>query len=612
MRAVNSTLDLALANEMAAWESSGLRRQLRARTADADFVSNDYLGFADHPGIVGAARAALEIHGAGGRAARLLGGGCALDAVAEQRAAEWLGSEAGLLFPTGYQANLGLITSLATRQDVLLSDALNHASLIDAARLSRARVQVFEHNDLEHLETLLQGSSSARRRFVLTEGVFGMDGDRAPLAAMDELCRRHDAWLIVDEAHSIGVIGPAGRGACAQADLSPTESRVAARMITGGKALGASGGLVLGSRTIIEHLLNHARTFVFTTAVSPAVSGAVACSIELVAGADREREQLRALTLSLANGLGLPEPESAILPFVVGPSEAALNLARSAQEAQLDVRAVRPPTVPAGTSRLRLVCHATNDEVQVARLVDVLSGSEPLDMTNSRRARANRIEAPIQDPIVVTGTDTDVGKTVVSALLVRALARRVRARYWKPVQTGDDSDTREVARLCADINVEFEQPAFEFPLPASPHEAAHAAGGRVDPALIERLYSELPGPAIVELAGGVLVPWTDEVMQADWLESRRPPIVLVARSGLGTLNHTFLTLEALRSRGLTPRALFLVGPAHESNRSTLAGHVQHLYEVPHFAELSPTTLDAWLDGHDLSAVLGLEARTIEA
>jgi len=594
---------------MAAWESSGLRRWLPERAGAADFVSNDYLGFADHPSIVAAARAALERFGAGGRAARLLGGGSPLDASVEQSAAEWVGSEAALLFPSGYQANLGLITSLAGRGDVILSDALNHASLIDAARLSRARVQVFGHNDLEHLESSLARSSSARRRLVVTEGVFGMDGDRAPIAELDELCRKYDAWLVVDEAHSIGVLGPNGRGVCAQADLSPGAGRLAARVITGGKALGASGGLVLASRTVVDHLLNHARTFVFTTAVSPAVSGALMCAIDLVAGADRERERIRVLARAAAHGLGLPEPESAILPFVVGCGEKAQDLAQKARSADLEVRAVRPPTVPADTSRLRIVCHANNDEAQISRLVKVLAEAKPLDISGHRSRTG-----PMHDseaPLVVAGTDTDVGKTVVSALLVRAVARRQPARYWKPVQTGDDSDTQEVERLCADRDVQFDRPAFEFPLAASPHEAARAAGSAVDPMVIERGYFDLTGPTIVELAGGVLVPWTDHFTQADWLERCRPPIVLVARSGLGTLNHTLLTLEALQARGLSPRALFLVGPAHPSNHRTLTPHVERVFEVPHFAALDQVSLDAWLDRNDLDPVLGLRASAVK-
>ena len=210
-----SGLDEALEREMAEWEEAGLRRRLGeplAAVAPCDFVSNDYLGLSQHPEVVEGARAALAEAGAGGRAARLLGGGCRLHERAEQKAAEWLGADAALLFPSGYQANLGLLTALAGAGDAIVSDEACHASLIDACRLSRARTLVHGHLDLGHAEQQLRRSAGARRRLLLTEGVFSMDGDSIDLLALAELAVTYDAWLIVDEAHAAGVVGPEGRG----------------------------------------------------------------------------------------------------------------------------------------------------------------------------------------------------------------------------------------------------------------------------------------------------------------------------------------------------------------------------------------------------------------
>src|SRR5262245_32659218 len=248
---MGAPLDQALARELELWEAAGLLRRPEecAPSRLVDFASNDYLGLARDPRVVEAARAALAVHGAGGRASRLLGGGSPLHVACERAAAEWLGAEAALLFPSGWQANAGLVSALAGRGDAVFSDRLNHASLVDAARLSRARVFVHAHLDLEELERQLASAAGARRRLVLTEGVFSMDGDRAPLAELHALCARHDAHLVVDEAHAAGLLGPEGAGAWAAARVAAEgEARLAARVVTGGKALGVAGAFVAGSR----------------------------------------------------------------------------------------------------------------------------------------------------------------------------------------------------------------------------------------------------------------------------------------------------------------------------------------------------------------------------
>jgi 8-amino-7-oxononanoate synthase len=594
-------VDVQLDSELRSVAARGLKRALEPledARGRVDFTSNDYLGLARHPAVVEGALGAVRDHGAGARASRLLGGGSPLDGRVEAATAEWLGAEAALLFPTGYQANIGLVTALAGPGDTLFSDERNHASLIDACRLSRATVRVFGHDDLEHLERELVGARGARRRLVLTEGAFSMDGDVPQLAEMAELCLVHDAWLIVDEAHAAGVVGPAGAGAWAAAETEGAPpQRLLARMVTGGKALGAAGGIVVGSQKLRETLVHGARSFIFTTGASPATAGALEVAIELARAADEERRRLHELNLQLATALGAEATEAAILPYIVGSNGAAMELAEQLQQRGFEVRAVRPPTVPPGSARLRLVLHAFNQPEEVADLARELAPlthpTSPVELSE-QKAR----------PIFVVGTDTEIGKTVVSAALCQSLARMSPVSYWKPVQTGVESDTEAVRGLCEGCEVSFLEPRHEFPLPASPHEAAAEAGGAVDfEGLSSQLDEELAllpdgGELVVELAGGLLVPYDDEHTQADWLAVRRPRIVLVARSGLGTLNHTLLTLEALRSRQLEVETLVLVGEPHDSNRETLArmSEIPVVLELPPTDLADPTALGRWLDG----------------
>lgn len=351
----------------------GLERQLEHRIGkpELDFTSNDYLGLASDPRVVDAAAEAARRYGGGGRAARLLNGGSPLDHEVEQRVAEWLSAESALLFPTGYQANLGLLSSIAGAGDLIFSDALNHASIIDACRLSRGEVSVYGHVDCEHLREQLVAASGARRRFVVTESIFSMDGDCAPLAELAELCLRLDAHLIVDEAHAVGVVGDEiGSGAW---DASDADARaLLARVVTGGKALGSGGGLVVGSRRLCHFLANRARSFIFTTGVAPAVSGALLTAVELAQSASAQRRRIRSLSALITDGLGLPRMKAGVIPVVVGEAAAAMEMARRLTERGLRVAAVRPPTVPHGTSRLRLVVHAHNSEAAVGSLLAAL------------------------------------------------------------------------------------------------------------------------------------------------------------------------------------------------------------------------------------------------
>jgi len=369
--------------------------------------------------------------------------------------------------------------------------------------------------------------------------------------------------------------------------------RLAARVVTGGKALGCGGAFVAGSSELRELLVNRARAFVYTTAPSPALVGALAAAIDVVRGADELRGRLRKHAVRLAERFDLPEPAGAIVPFVLGDARAALAAEAELAARGLVLRAVRPPTVPDGTARLRIVCHAFNKEEELEALVAALSP------WSERRMRPTPARA-LAPALVVTGTDTGVGKTVVAALLARGLG----ARYWKLVQTGPESDTDCVSALARPARP-FPAPGACFARPASPHEAARAEGRAVDPAALSRRLAELreePGQLIVELAGGLLVPLTDEITELDWLARERLAVVLVARAGLGTLNHALLSLEALRARHLEPRALFLVGPPHAENRATLAqtSGVAHILTVPPLEPLDTAALDLWLAGNDLA------------
>lgn len=589
-----------LRERLAQLDRAGLSRSLELASDElADFSSNDYLGLSRRPEVIDAGRAAIETRGSGARASRLLGGGCPEDREAETRMAEWLGQEDALLFASGFQANLGVLTTLIRPGDVILSDELNHASLIDAARLTKARRLIYAHEDLDALEQKLREARGARRRWVITEGVFSMEGDRASLVEISRLCARYDAWLIVDEAHSIGVVGKEGAGAWSEArEEGADESRLAALVVPCGKALGVAGGFVSGRAELRDLLVSAARSFVFSTGVAPAISGALCASIRLARAAEPERAHLRQLGRALADELGAPPSPSAIAPVLIGDNALALRLAQTARQQGLDVRAVRPPTVPAGTARLRVVLHAENGEADVRRLGRLLA---------PHRVHAPaRSEAPSR-PLFVVGTDTGIGKTVVSAALTRAAAAADAVTYWKPVQTGDDSDTETVRALCADTTARFAEPGYAFALPASPHEAAAAEGKEVCVPRLEARLAELaaePGELIVELAGGLLVPYDDVETQADFLARLAPRILLVARSGLGTLNHTMLSLEALRARGLEPEALVLVGDEHPSNRETLRamGRVPLIFELPVLDDVSAAALADWLGANDLAGL----------
>ncbi|MBS1221949.1 MAG: 8-amino-7-oxononanoate synthase [Proteobacteria bacterium] len=338
------------------------------------FCSNDYLGLANHPALVAAAQTAAGRWGVGSGASHAVSGHLRPHADLEERLAAFVGRERGLYFTTGYMANLAVAPTLVGRDDAIFADKLNHASLIDAALLARAEHVRYAHGDAGALARRLE-QSRARRKLILTDAVFSMDGDLAPLPELFALAERFDAWLVVDDAHGFGVLGPNGRGSLAHFNLPPSPRLIL--MGTLGKAAGVSGAFVAGDQRVIEWLMQRARSYIFTTASSPILAAALLASLELIADGDERRAHLQRLIVRLQEGLNdlpwrLPPSPTAIQPLLVGGNEAAVRLAGRLFERGLWVPAIRPPTVPAGTARLRISLSAAHRESQIDDLIAAL------------------------------------------------------------------------------------------------------------------------------------------------------------------------------------------------------------------------------------------------
>ena len=385
---MHSTLDILLQQQLAALDAAHRRRRLRpfswvdGRLRDAggrvliDASSNDYLGLSQHPLVKARAAEWAERHGAGAPASRLVTGTRDITLAVEEKLAAFKGCEAALLFSSGFQANATVIPSLArvgAGETAIFSDALNHASIVHGCRAARAQTQVFRHNDLDHLEDMLRRhAGKPGRRLILTESVFSMDGDRADLPALLQLAERHGAALYVDEAHASGVLGPQGRGLAAEC------GGVDIVMGTLGKAFGAFGAYVAGSRALIDWLVNCCPGFIYTTALPPAVLGAVDAALDLVPGMDAERARLAQNTQRLRDALALRNYDTLgsttqIVPAVIGSEADALAAARRLEDAGILAVAIRPPTVAAGTSRLRFALGSHLDDEAMARLLAALS-----------------------------------------------------------------------------------------------------------------------------------------------------------------------------------------------------------------------------------------------
>ena len=337
------------------------------------FCSNDYLGLAGHPGLVEAAQRGAERYGVGAGASALVSGHTEAHEALEERLARFVRMPRALHFSAGYLANLGLLPALAGRGDTIFSDALNHACLIDGARLSRARVQVYPHADLAALERMLAACDTGGR-VIATDAVFSMDGDIAPLPGLLALAERHDAWLVVDDAHGFGVLGEGGRGTLAHFGLA---SPRIAYMGTLGKAAGVHGAFVAGEGALIEWLLQRSRTYIFTTATPALLACALLASIDLIEREEERRSRLHLLIQRLKDGIkALPwrllPSDTPIQPLIVGDNRAALELAEGLRGRGLWVPAIRPPTVPEGTARLRITLSAAHEPQQVDQLAQAL------------------------------------------------------------------------------------------------------------------------------------------------------------------------------------------------------------------------------------------------
>ena len=336
------------------------------------FASNDYLGLANHPVLVAAARDGALRWGVGGGASHLVAGHSAAHAALEQALADWLRLPAALLFSSGYQANLAVITALVGRGDAVFADRLNHASLNDACLLSRAEFKRFAHHDLAQLERLL-AASTAPTKLIAVDAVYSMDGDCAPLAALLALAERFDAWLYVDDAHGFGVLGE-GRGSVVEAGV---HSERLIQMVTLGKAAGVAGAAVAAHAVVIDWLVNSARPFIFTTSTSPLLAHTVQASLRLMADEPERRAALRARMAELKHQLaGLPwtllPSDTPIQPLLIGGNAEALAVSAGLRARGIWVPAIRPPTVPPGSARLRIALSAAHQPQDIVRLADAL------------------------------------------------------------------------------------------------------------------------------------------------------------------------------------------------------------------------------------------------
>ncbi len=376
----------ALAGELGAIERRSLTRSIVTPESGPEahvilggkryihFTSNNYLGLSTDPRVIEAANAATQRYGAGASASRLLCGSTPLHEELEKRLAKLKGTQAALLFSSGYLANVGLISALLGPDDVLFSDSLNHASIIDGARLSRATTVVYRHCDLNDLEAQLK-KAKAKRKLIYTESVFSMDGDIAPLPGLVDLATRYGALLVIDEAHATGILGRDGAGALSHFKIKQGPLVV---MGTMSKALGSAGGFVAGDETLIQFLINRCRTFIFNTALPAGSVGAALAALDVIKTEPWRREKVLALAQRLRDGflrLGYPETPSQtqIVPLVIGAADAAVEMEQHLKHTGILAKAIRPPTVPKGTSRIRFNLMATHEEKDVDTVLKALS-----------------------------------------------------------------------------------------------------------------------------------------------------------------------------------------------------------------------------------------------
>ena len=339
-----------------------------------NFCSNDYLGLASHPDIVKALKQAADLYGTGSGASHLVSGHSVVHQKLEEQLAEYTGRPRALLFSTGYMANIGAINALIGRRDLVLQDQLNHASLLDGGRLSQADFKRYKHVDMASLEQRLE-QSSAERKLIVTDGVFSMDGNLAPLREISSLAKKHSAWLMVDDAHGVGVLGQQGGGLVEELNMSVDQVPVLVGTL--GKSFGTFGAFVAGSEALIETLIQYSRSYIYTTALPPAIAAATIASLKIVREETWRRDKLGLLIARFRSGaeqigLRLAESNTPIQPVLINDDEKVMQVGQKLRAAGFLVGAIRPPTVPVGTGRLRITFSADHSEEQVDQLVAAL------------------------------------------------------------------------------------------------------------------------------------------------------------------------------------------------------------------------------------------------
>ncbi|MBF6358357.1 8-amino-7-oxononanoate synthase [Nocardia higoensis] len=377
---------------------AGLRRELRPRQPQSpsiDLASNDYLGLTRHPAVIEGAVEAVRRWGAGSTGSRLVTGTTADHAALEAELAEFTGTEAGLVFASGYAANLGVVTALAGRGSLIVSDAGSHASLVDACRLSRARVEIAPHGDVAEVDRLLS-TRTEERALVLTDSVFSADGDLAPLVELHRVTRANGAVLIADEAHGLGVRGEGGRGLVHEVGLAGEPDLIVTATLS--KALAAQGGVVLCTERVRAHLIDAARTFIFDTGLAPAAVGAARAALDLLRRDPGMAGRVLRNAAAIARVAGVSEPDSAVVSVVLGKAQVAYDAAQACIARGLDVGCFRPPTVPEGTSRLRLTARADLTDAELDTVATVLADV----LAEARRNDRGRDVSGARPPEVVS------------------------------------------------------------------------------------------------------------------------------------------------------------------------------------------------------------------
>jgi 8-amino-7-oxononanoate synthase len=380
----------SIQNDLDALDDDGLTRSLRTLgesggkidwkgKAYLNFSSNDYLNLANDARLKAGAIRAVEEFGCGATASRLMAGHLAIHEELEQTLADWLGMDRCLVFPSGFQANLGMVTSVADSTSVVYSDALNHASIVDGCRLSGARVEIYKHANADHLEELLNATQTTGRKLIVTDSVFSMDGDHAPLARISELAKQHNCLLAIDEAHALGVFG-SGRGLCHALKISPD---IIVGTMT--KSFGSGGGFIASSASFQSLFINKARSFIFSTGLAPACAGSALAAIDVMKQkSDIGVELLRKSRLFrdrlLKNGVDIPDDDSQIIPIMIGSNAEAVRIMNTLLDQGILLAAVRPPSVPEGTARLRISVTLAHEDIDLEHaaktIAKVLKSSE--------------------------------------------------------------------------------------------------------------------------------------------------------------------------------------------------------------------------------------------